>query len=120
VRLVFVPLPNLLVHEVFQAVLPVLLRFLSARSATARGHILTSAEEALQPHRKRDSIRPLALPSWGEMVTASSAPDAQLGRTLRRLSRAPSRPIRTPPTFQDSSEPSRLARRARLTALRGA
>jgi hypothetical protein len=29
---------------------------------------------------------------------------------------APSRPIRTPPTFQDSSEPSRLAGRARLTA----
>jgi hypothetical protein len=30
-RLVLVPLPHLLVHEVFQAVLPVLLRFLSAR-----------------------------------------------------------------------------------------
>ena len=52
-RLVFVPLPHLLVHEVFQAVLPVLLRFLSARSVTAWGHILTSAEEALQPHCKR-------------------------------------------------------------------
>ena len=57
VRLVFVPLPHLLVHEVFQAVLPVLLRFLSARSVTAWGHILTSAEEALQPHCKRDPIR---------------------------------------------------------------
>ena len=59
-RLVFVPLPHLLVHEVFQAVLPVLLRFLSARSVTAWGHILTSAEEALQPHCKRDPIRPLS------------------------------------------------------------
>ena len=43
---------------------------------------------------------------------------SSLGRMLRRLSHAPSRPpTRTPPTFQDSSEPSRLARRARLTAL---
>ena len=52
------PLPRLLVHEVFLAVLPALLRFLSARSTTAWGHILTSAEEALQPHCTGDLIRP--------------------------------------------------------------
>jgi hypothetical protein len=56
-RLVLVPLPHLLVHEVFLAVFPALLRFLSARTVTACGRILSSAKEALQPHGRRDQIR---------------------------------------------------------------
>jgi hypothetical protein len=58
VRLVFVPLTHLLVHELFLTVLSAVLLFLCARSVTDWGLLLTLAEEALQPHCKRDSIRP--------------------------------------------------------------
>ena len=50
VRLVLVPLPLLLVHELFLTILAAVLLFLCARSVTAWGRILTLTEEALQPH----------------------------------------------------------------------
>jgi hypothetical protein len=58
VRLVLVPLPHLLVHELLLAVLPALLRFLFSRSATASGHLLTFPEEALQPHLHASILSP--------------------------------------------------------------
>jgi hypothetical protein len=56
VRLVFVPLPHLLVHELLLTVLPAVLRFLCARSVTAWGRLLALTEEALQPHCTHDPI----------------------------------------------------------------
>jgi hypothetical protein len=59
-RLVLVPLPHLLVHEILLRVLPALLLFLGARSLTPWGRLFTSAEQALQPHLQARSIRPRA------------------------------------------------------------
>jgi hypothetical protein len=60
VRLVLVPLPRLLVHELFLTILAAVLLFLCARSVTAWGRLLTLAEEALQPHLQARSYPALS------------------------------------------------------------
>src|SRR6187549_1893198 len=59
-RVVFVPLPLLLVHEILLRVLPALLLFLGARSLTPWGRLFTSAEQALQPHLQARSYPALS------------------------------------------------------------
>jgi hypothetical protein len=59
-RLVLVPLPRLLVHEILLRVLPALLLFLGARSLTPWGRLFTSAEQALQPHLQARSYPTLS------------------------------------------------------------
>ena len=49
-RLVLVPLPRLLVHEILLRVLPALLLFPGALNLTPWGRLFTSPEQALQPH----------------------------------------------------------------------
>jgi hypothetical protein len=61
VRLVFVPLPHLLVHELFLTVLPTVLLFRCARSVIDWGLLLTLAEEALQPHLQARSYPAVSL-----------------------------------------------------------
>jgi hypothetical protein len=76
VRLVFIPLPRLLFHELFLTILPALLRFLCARSVTAWGRLIDFAEEALKPHCKHDAIRAFT-PEWDGGGSLTSKPFAR-------------------------------------------